>query len=922
MASWLPLFVLCSFLLLIDSATGAEIRGTVTDAKTIEPIIGASIKIVGTSSGAITGLDGSYHIRNVSVGTLALKVSYSGYHVRDTVVVVEETKALVHLDVVLELWVIRGSDVTVTAAADHGSDAAAQITERTAQNVISTVSARSIEVSPDISVANVTQRVSGVSITRNSNGDGQYAIIRGMDKRYNYTTVNGIKIPSPDNKNRYVPLDIFPAELLDRLEVTKSLLPTMEGDAIGGAMNLVMKQAPDNYIASFNAGSGYDGLFFGRKFYSFDFNSALQSPRQTNGPKYAATMADFPLSNMNPRQVQPGPNQYYSATIGNRFLEDRSLGMIVSGSYQNSFRGANTTYFVTDVNAETNLPALVEIQDRKYSALQLRAGAQTNIDYRINDLNKLELFGMFASLKVNELRDLVDTNLQLGWQGPGSGRIIYERRSVVQTQSIGNITLSGSHIVFGKDLEAHWNLVYSNAALNQPDRSQLDLTTGVDKDSSGRFIPEPTYVNNGSSRRWENNVDQDKTVYLTLVSTETLFGTPTEFSYGGMFRAKNRTSSYDDYNIRPSPSPQVYNGDISRNTFNVFNPYGTSDDPLDYRAHENVFAGFIQAKFQVGNLMTVGGVRIENTDFGWATDVPITATGKTGSIGYTSMLPSVSFKYMPSADQNWRLSYFKSISRPGFFEVIPNNGIPGDDYTEVTNPYLRPTQANNVDLRWEYFPGGLDQLLVGFFYKNLLDPIEYAVEVRGVNSVLVPDNFGTATNYGFEMDLRKYFSIFGIKVNYTFTNSQITTNKTVRYRDAGGQLTQRIEQQTRPLQGQSENIGNLALLYRDNENGTDAQLGVVYTGTNIVTVSPFKDNDIWLKGYAQIDFSAEQHVLGPIALYVKINNLLDSPREEVIHQTYAQSGPYPISYQTPGSDVLVRREQYNRTYLLGLRYKL
>jgi outer membrane cobalamin receptor len=54
------------------------------------------------------------------------------------------------------------------------------------------VSGKAIEVSPDLTVANVMQRVSGVSIERNSNGDGQYAILRGMDKRYNYTLVNGV----------------------------------------------------------------------------------------------------------------------------------------------------------------------------------------------------------------------------------------------------------------------------------------------------------------------------------------------------------------------------------------------------------------------------------------------------------------------------------------------------------------------------------------------------------------------------------------------------------------------------------------------------------------------------------------------------------------------------------------------------------
>ena len=83
-------------------------------------------------------------------------------------------------------------------------------------------------------------------------------MIRGMDARYNYTTIDGVKIPSPDYKNSYVPMDIFPSEMVERLEVIKTLTPDMEGDAIGGAMNLVLKQAPDNFIFDANVATGFD----------------------------------------------------------------------------------------------------------------------------------------------------------------------------------------------------------------------------------------------------------------------------------------------------------------------------------------------------------------------------------------------------------------------------------------------------------------------------------------------------------------------------------------------------------------------------------------------------------------------------------------------------------------------------------------
>ena len=145
--------------------------------------------------------------------------------------------------------------------------------------ILNAVSARTIEVSPDITVANVMQRVSGVSVERSNNGEAQYPIIRGMEKRYISTLVNGIKIPSPDNKNRYVPLDIFPADIIDRLEVYKTLTPNMEGDAIAGVVNLVLKDAPDVFSVQANVATGYSQSISANGFTKFDNStSSSRSP--------------------------------------------------------------------------------------------------------------------------------------------------------------------------------------------------------------------------------------------------------------------------------------------------------------------------------------------------------------------------------------------------------------------------------------------------------------------------------------------------------------------------------------------------------------------------------------------------------------------------------------------------------------------
>ncbi|MGN6568868.1 MAG: carboxypeptidase-like regulatory domain-containing protein, partial [Flavipsychrobacter sp.] len=191
-----------------------EIKGHVYDKATKEQAIGAYVVIKSLNKVAITGLDGSYHISNLEAGTYKLTISYMGYGAVDTLIKLKTNDEVVRLDVYQEPTSRELKQVEVTAKAEGGSDAYANNKEKNADNVMNILSARAIQISPDITVSEAMQRVSGVSVESNSSGS-QYAVIRGMDKKYNTTLVNGVKIPSPDNKDRYVPLDMFPAELLE-----------------------------------------------------------------------------------------------------------------------------------------------------------------------------------------------------------------------------------------------------------------------------------------------------------------------------------------------------------------------------------------------------------------------------------------------------------------------------------------------------------------------------------------------------------------------------------------------------------------------------------------------------------------------------------------------------------------------------------
>jgi outer membrane cobalamin receptor len=915
-----------AILLLLLTLTGStfaqtyQLEGVVTDSETKVPLTGVNVHLEGTRLKTSSNLDGSYLLRNIPAGKYVLRISYPGYQEKKAPI---EINADMRYDIQLEESSDVLRDVTIKTRRAADSEAAARAEEKLTMRVLNVVSGREIELSPDITVANVAQRVSGVSLERNNNGDGQYAIVRGMDKRYNYTLVNGIKIPSPEAKNRYVPLDIFPSDLLDRLEVSKALTPNMEGDAIGGVIDMKMKQAPNHFILNVNFGTGFNQLFNDRPFRTFDNSQvSMESPHQQFGRDYRAKTEDFSRNNLvftDRKNGQLPINQIFSLAIGNRFLDGR-LGVLVAGSFQNTFRGANSMLMTTFIDQEKNTPYYEILQLREFSVQQERAGAHARVDYKFNNRHSLNLYAGYINLTDREVRYRIDTIMKIGrGQGPGTGRVEIRERSRQQFRNVYNATLQGNHQL-RSDIKIDWSAVYSLATNKDPDMTELQWLTGVTRDSSGQYNIEPLIYNRDFSRRWTSNSDEDLAGYLNLRKTGQIGGLNIEYSAGGMYRHKNRENVFHSYLFRTSPINQVYTGNVNDYSFNLFNTLGTPNDPLNYYCQENVLAAYAMANASIGRLNILGGLRFENTDFSWETQAPVTVRGRVGSINYAELLPSIHLKYSPDKKQNIRATYFSSISRPNFYEVIPYE-INEEDFRERGNPQLKHTEARNLDFRYENFLNTLDKLMGGVFFKRIINPIESALIIDGQTLVLQPYNFGAATNYGLELDFVKYVKRFGMRAFYTFTDSRITTSKIVRFRDDQGNLTSRNEDQTRPLQGQSKHISNVSFLYKNAKQGTDMQLAMVYTGSRIISVSPYLNNDIWQRAFVQLDFSAEQRIMKDFILYVKINNILNTPfRADIrLPNTF---NPEQAPYLDASQSVKVREDFYMQTFLFGIKYKI
>lgn len=915
---FLLVFLLTTFFLsvVMPAAFSQQIKGKVTDKATGESLVEATVSLKGPGKTYTTntGLDGSFLFKNIEPGTYTEFINYVGYD-EQQVTVLAQKGLIVRKDIYLQRQIETLNTIVVRSYINKESDQSARKTERIASNLLNIISAKTIENSPDITVGNVLQRAAGVSIVKNSSGDGERAIIRGMADRYNYTTINGIKIPSPDDKSRSIPLDIFPADILQRLEVVKSLIPSMEGDAIGGVTNMVLKESPEHLTFSVNGSLGYNNFFSSHSFTTFDPSGASwKTPYEIHGSGYAPKPSDFNVKYLNYNTVKNPVNGFINGSIGGRIT--KKLGFLAAVSYQHIYKGSTSLFYPPSGQPQpiptANTPVFAPLEYRTYNNLQSRLGTHLVMNYDFNEHNKISFYTAYFQLDQVEHRNLqqgLSQYLQI------SGQDYVNDRSIFQRQIIWSNSLQGKHDISSK-ISVDWSLVYSQAQSKTPiwiDQKYSDILT---YDNTTHSLTSEKKTLQDFPFNFTHSNEIDRSGYL---NAHYKLGEGLVFSTGGIYRHKTRDNVFESYQLYSGNQPFTT---IQNASFPRLARVDTTDG-LTYSSVENILSYYAQLKWEHKKWEILGGLRVENTHHSYNSELSIYLPGKTGIYNYTDFLPSINVKYKLSSSNDLRISYFSGISRPNYFEYIPVI-FSGDYFDQRGNPDIKHVQSNNADVRFEHYFNPEDYFMAGTFYKHIMNPIEFAFQTQTTSQfVLEPENFGNANNYGAEFVFSKHFRNFGIRGNYSYTKSSITTSKLVYTKDNIGNYIIYNSSQTRPLQGQSDHIANLSFLYKSVKKGIEAEVSWVYTGQRIEIVSPFKDLDYWQNPTSQIDLSINVKASKRITLFAKVTNLTNNPLILELHTTangyYFNNINYPG--QTNKNNIIVRQDNFNQSMFIGFRIK-
>ncbi|GAA4319091.1 TonB-dependent receptor domain-containing protein [Compostibacter hankyongensis] len=923
------------------AARGETVQGFITDVQHGMPVSGVSVSV--PALGLFTRSDetGHFYLEKIPPGRYYILFRAIGYRTDSISFSVTGSQPVILLQIRLHPTPILLHTLTVSGSPDIQASPGNML-DGNAVPLKQVITRRSIEQSADITLADIAGRSAGVSLLGDKTATSVKAVIRGMDSRYSYISVNGMALPSPDDRSRYLSLDLFPSGIIDHLEIYKTLTPDMAGNAIGGIINIVTRPVPDSAQLAVNLATGYPQLFFQRRSLTFDDKVIRKrSPYEQYGPEHYATGADFTKDNLSFHAAHPAPDMQAGVSMADRFLH-RKLGVLVAGSLQLFHYGSDGFLLLQNSEPQLkNVPGITDFISRQYDVASNHKSLYAALDYNINEQNCLYLHQLYISKDDRESRSSVDTSLSEGRSGPGTGRIALMQRSRLHRQSIEHLNLQGRHRL-SQQLSLDWSGVYSEASGSYPDWAELSANTGRILGAGGIIRQTPELLA-PLERTWLHNRETEADFYANMHYRPAFFKQKLELSAGTLLQRRHRDNFYNNYVFTPAitngngqPFQGIYAA-VWLNNNGPQNPLGTVNTPGTYTAGEDISAYYIRAFLQAGNISVTAGVRKEGTVQTVRSAADAGPFDRDVDIRYRDWLPSLHLRYAVDKKQGLRLSYYRAISRPSLYSLTFFN-MDYDDYNEAGNPFLKRSTADNFDLRYERSdPGLLDELQVTAFYKHIRDPFEKTLLNTGEILYPIPQNgqpytpvsklteqlrnYGAAHNYGLEIALVKHWGGLEINANYTFTSSHIVQTKKYKQRsdpaDPASDIITVTRQEERPLQGQSRHLAGLILAYHFRPYDFTVQLTGTYTGTRIAEISGWYGLDNWQKGYAMLDLSFEKNIGNRWRIFAKATNLLNSG-----DRTFMKGKMPDLPRQTGRGDILVSRSYNGSGYMLGVQYRL
>ena len=878
------LFIIGCFTLFGQSS----IRGLVTDQATGETLPGVKITLEGTQKITLTDFDGKFNFNGIPEGNYSITAKYATYTTKTITDVGVKTGEPTILNIAMGSAVSEQQEVVVTATMKKESNSALLLAQKNATTVSDGISAESIKRTPDRSTSDVLKRISGASIQ-----DNKFAVIRGLNDRYNAAYINGAPLPSSESDRKAFSFDIFPANMLDNLVIIKTATPELPAEFAGGIIQVNTKSIPEENFQSLSIGGGYNTITTGKEKMTYkggkldwlgidDGSRAMPKgiPATKFDQKLGAELAKNNVTDWTTSYEKQKPNMSFQYSIGrNKELKNMKLGMVGAINYNNN------TVFNT-------------MTENRYDAF-----ASTLPDSKfINEIaTNQTLFGTLLnlSLKLNENHQLSSKNL---YSINSDDRFILktgklEGDSVIQTarwftsNQIFTSQLIGNHYFPTPKIKLNW---VGSIGTVRRDIPNLRRTRAI-KTEGGEYQELVLSAGNTISDEYSGNS-------FNATNLETIKSFKADVNYqfqiGKHLKNEVRSGIFVQGRNRDFKARQLQyftkNQELQKLNYNeLFTAQNMGEDKLyfidgfnqedSYKASSFLSAGYLQLDQKIKNIRLIWGARAEN----YAQTLNTFKLGKPLDIVYPTvldLLPSANFIYSINEKQNVRLSYSKTINRPEFRELAPflfydfTNGMSTNG-----NDTLVRARIDNLDFRYEIYPGKGQMFSVSVFNKNFERPIEPTL--FGNEVTIVYRNAKKAQNYGMELEFRTNLASLlpvdsaNVLDDFTlFSNIAIIRSKID------------VDSTSRPLQGQSPYIFNGGISYQNEKHAFSVSLSANRVGERIYIVGQALTeggkiyyNHIWENSRTFLDLQLTKKLLKKkLELKLNIQNIL--AQDQVFYQ--------------------------------------
>ncbi|HVO27134.1 MAG TPA: TonB-dependent receptor [Candidatus Margulisiibacteriota bacterium] len=773
-------------------AAQGTIAGRVLDRSTGDPIIEAGVEVIQTGKRVRTDLDGKYKL-TLPPGTYELRIFaplYKGTRLQNVAVransvttadanLLPEQKASVEV-------------VEVVAQADKAAEAT-QLLERKNSPVVSdNLSAESIKKSPGSNAGEMVKRVPAVTIQNN-----KYVFVRGLGERYSGAVLNNSRLPSTDPNRRIVPMDLFPADFIQSLNVLKSYTPDLPGDFSGGLVDIRLKDYPEqlsytlgataggNTYATFKSlqtyhGSQFDYFGGGNGFRSLPGSIPTQllgTPSLAQGRVYASAFNDI----WNVQSEQAAPNYGLNFSVGD---SKGPVGAQLGGIYTTEYKARPNELAQNFANAKSTAqgggfeltPAgnLAGSRD----TFETRLGGVWTSAWQPSATDKVTFRALVNQSTFDEVLNGTgcDRN-QIA--GTTCNQTIAQYRLQYTLDRLGYGQLGGEHHVDGIDV--NWRTALSETVEDQPDTRFV---------SYNLFPNQPRQINaandpgSESLERLFGSLEEhlsDSAVDFTtpfktgLPFTDVWAGLPAKLKFGTAYSYRHRTFDfrrflYDRITYVGIDPSDPAGGLLVPENIGVNFRFREGTRPKDsFTASQDIAAGYSMVDLPIlpgthgeagqllNQLRLVAGTRVEYSYIATQSFNDLNEPVQT-TINEIDPLPGINLIYSPHEETNVRLGYSRTVSRPEFRELTPTEfPVPNGERTVIGNPFLTSATIDSVDLRWERFLSPLELLSAGFFYKHMSNPIEQIVIGQSDGEADSWKNAQDATLWGFEWEARKNF---------------------------------------------------------------------------------------------------------------------------------------------------------------------